>query len=750
MKEQVKRIRTGLSKYFAKRKGNNGDVAVNRDVAEVGAAPANGDIESKRNALRAASVGFSKFVNDVPRGAKALEETLVNTEWKKFAKLANLLTDEANGWRAQAAKLEEENEEQPDETKTAEIARLRRQANENSELAFGHHSEAIRQLLDLSTSPVSFREEQPQERPRGINEKPGGLAVDQQIFLDGPSFGHEPEPMERFAKQIADGDIEQGVYCLAGARGCGKSTVLNRIEWFCKRWSRSRGRSLLVRIDLGCAFDSKKFIVDLMTEICRKAQAMCFRQPLAGNAACNAVRMFVGHVGRWCDTNLVWSLLVMFVAGLFLLTDLIARNGDFKEFQSKAAPVGVAAVLSASIILIGLAYRAARIRNKRGKGLANPGGELPLTVMLSVPLLVLLCLWLRSTHQKPGLFLADNWQVHVRNCVAIWIGAVIGVAGSLLVLPRWWWTYVECAGMLDALRSRDSGSTPDLPGVSQITSVVKLLLPQAAGLPDIRNMDAPFLQQEIKRLLRHCTRAFGGVVILIDDVDVLPSSNFHELFRILRPLSKTKNVRCVVCVPAYFYHAMSVDLLSDVHSTARCCHLLGDPSIYRGRTQNFRIRRMELAEFRAYLAQVLYSRLKIPVRITPGNAEALEPLKYVIDRWCERCGKNDWKRIWSYLKRINASRREIIRECDHLLQYSSRVPFMGQHHSTLLGRKRELERLKDDYNDDENSLATDMLQRQKLGDARAALRPKRKRKKSAPAASEVDSIAKQVAKDGKH
>src|SRR5205807_9189048 len=107
---------------------------------------------------------------------------------------------------------------------------------------------------------------------------------------------------------------------------------------------------------------------------------------------------------------------------------------------------------------------------------------------------------------------------------------------------------------------------------------------------DLREMPVPFLEQEVKNLLREQVRAFGSVLILIDDVDVLQNAEFSRLMRMLRPLSKVKHVCAVIAVPKFFYYSFHHDQLNDLHSTARDVYLMGDANLFEinGRTVTLR------------------------------------------------------------------------------------------------------------------------------------------------------------------
>jgi hypothetical protein len=241
-------------------------------------------------------------------------------------------------------------------------------------------------------------------------------------------------------------------------------------------------------------------------------------------------------------------------------------------------------------------------------------------------------------------------------------------------------------------------------------------------------MDTPFQHQQIKELLRLCTNCFGRVVILVDDVDILPSDHFHELFRTLRPIGKVPQVRMVVAVPRYFFNAVRSGSLGDVHSTVRQVYMLGDPDRYAlGVNGDFSLKFPEYSregapsdELRQFFAEYLWTRLRLPITPDPmpgKEAVSCDPISFAVGRWCEKCGKDDWDRVKSFMVRVGASRREIFRETERLLRQSGARPFDFFETSTAL-REEELDRglpqmehLKSEYYRDEASLRADVVVR---------------------------------------
>ena len=83
--------------------------------------------------------------------------------------------------------------------------------------------------------------------------------------------------------------------------------------------------------------------------------------------------------------------------------------------------------------------------------------------------------------------------------------------------------------------------------------VASRILPAADHMRVRDQVSEPFVQELTKQTLEECVRSFGRVVILIDDLDALPSEKFHELLRFVRPLSKVGGVRGVLATPLFFH-----------------------------------------------------------------------------------------------------------------------------------------------------------------------------------------------------
>ena len=115
--------------------------------------------------------------------------------------------------------------------------------------------EAIEVLFDFSTSPVNYElvhnpRTNAKRKSSQSDREPPGMKVEQNIFLDSIATRRvDPTPiqpvgeLDQLAMAIADLKGYDGIYCLSGVRGSGKSTVLNRIAWFCRCWYEGTGNS---------------------------------------------------------------------------------------------------------------------------------------------------------------------------------------------------------------------------------------------------------------------------------------------------------------------------------------------------------------------------------------------------------------------------------------------------------------------------------------------------------------------------
>jgi hypothetical protein len=202
------------------------------------------------------------------------------------------------------------------------------------------------QLFDLATGPASFEGapggpllSPPFARPETRLDNVPGLRVDQRVFLDSPTEGpgsdvaHE---LDEFAKRAAYSIGMDGVHCIAGVRGSGKSTLLNRVKWYALNWVEGERPPIVVRFDLGISFDPRKFTVDLMTETCRSASEYCLGKNVSGGFFSRSVTLLIGQIGRWCEVNWRWALILLVFGSLLFVFDRATSLPDFHR-ESPAA-----------------------------------------------------------------------------------------------------------------------------------------------------------------------------------------------------------------------------------------------------------------------------------------------------------------------------------------------------------------------------------------------------------------------------
>jgi hypothetical protein len=328
------------------------------------------------------------------------------------------------------------------------------------------------------------------------------------------------------------------------------------------------------------------------------------------------------------------------------------------------------------------------------------------------------------------------WTLHRGNLLLMWSAWVACFGLAILTLPRWWNLYVHAQWLHTALRVGDDNQTFDLPQISYLTGMVRLLLPRSSDTPDVRELDTPFLQQHVKELLRVCLDPWpdSRVLVLIDDVDVMPSSDFHELFRLLRPLSKVPGVCCIVCVPMFFYHVLHGEELGDMHSTISECYVLGNPKLY-GPFPRFELKLKDASkspdekveEFAAMLPHLFLSRLRFRTAGSEGADEfgKTKAFGFLRSQW-ERALKTPAGHVENaiaYLDRIGASRRELLRETKRLLDDLDRSAFSEQADAIRLASQSLLDEMRADYCRAEYALNANVVERHAREAAIAGLQP---------------------------
>lgn len=675
------------------------------------------------------------------------------------------------------------------------------------------------ELLDLNIQgglqhvPTPGARSRSKEYENTITREPDAPLLDQFVFATG-SPGSDSRLLDPFVKNLVEGYTSDGVTFIAGVRGSGKSTTLNRILWFANNWLKGTPRPLWLRIDLGTAFDSKKFLLNFMQVLCNQARQHAHR-PGAGYKS-NLGPSFgsfvsfcwaaISAAGRWCDASRAWGIIALIICASLLGLDRATAPPEPKEtfttweqlqakmdvitnWPSDLKAAATLSQLSAFSTLTNLAHtapstanvtwipvaghwRSARILGARDsaetilqatqtldyffkttqsnllfsrpydlaiKKLAEVVSYDPTdTFIPAIDQYSNYLALLNNTNNWPGLSNGTNficvqsdrfhrwiipnkqlWQTlsqqtnvtrwqdlyrfdlypeprifpdpasaiafqrlgsltnltrlapltlprhervflrHVPEVSIAVFGAgilVVGFAhrrrivrnddspgtqpgetwfvlfpvitfavflyclGNLLTvglrlwmpdrwilwvfipplvlmvfvaiscwrLPRHWNVYGDCYRTMLSLQRRDSPSAADLPWIDKFSGLAKSLFPAADETSALNDMDGPFLEEEVKRLLDKIAKAYGRVIILMDDVDAMPNNCFPDFVRLLRPLGKVRNVRCVVAVPRYFYEAYYQPDASDLHSTVTKVVMLADPYLFHGPDQGFK------------------------------------------------------------------------------------------------------------------------------------------------------------------
>ena len=229
-----------------------------------------------------------------------------------------------------------------------------------------------------------------------FNENPvPGCEPDQNVFL--AASGAAPRSLDGFADDVVVGNVQDGIYAVAGPRGSGKSTVLIRIHALCKSYARGEGlrarpraerswRPLLVRFDLGVGFDEKRFPLEFMAQTCNAVKAHCTTRPATHDAAPNWVRHALGEVGRWCETNSLWALLMTIALSAAVGISFVSKDtqSSFEKLISRDT-VCLTANFLLSVCAVSAMYRFAG-RSERGRRL-DPSPWIPALIATAVLLL---------------------------------------------------------------------------------------------------------------------------------------------------------------------------------------------------------------------------------------------------------------------------------------------------------------------------------------------------------------------------
>ncbi|MDE0371373.1 MAG: P-loop NTPase fold protein [Rhodospirillales bacterium] len=616
--------------------------------------------------------------------------------------------------------------------------------------------EAIELLFDFDTSPVAYDIGAQSDRSTKSydyqnDRMPPGIAVQQDIFLERLQTANvHPEPipppgdLDKFAMALADLKQYDGVYCLSGVRGSGKSSVLNRVAWYCNNWYSQTGKPLLVRFDLGTNFNREIFVRDLVAEICL-ATKKAFRYPpfSLGFGASLATRA-LGHLGRFCQVNIPWALVASLLVGILLHSaqwvSEKAANGcaaagpgvEAVFFPENTADcrlqipflgnwsegeIKIILLVMLGSIAVGLIYGAKMSvltrRYSIEHGLALVFGPYGAIKALNAIIVLL------------GIFVVGNilvgWPFQGSwNGIPysyVWNLSLIGVA--IMLLPKWWGSYLFFDNMLSRIRSEPAKPFPEMPVfglIGPVSAFISQLLPASDSRDQLDSVSEPFIQELTKQTLAECIRNFDRVVILIDDIDALPSEKFHELLRLVRPLGKVRGTRCLLATPLYFHFALKQSNYGDIHSTVRASVVVGNRTIHdkwpsepKRITENDQV----LSEF---LVKLLVSRLRLRLRAEDINrigdiksavAES-SPFRFLLKPWIGGNGEEPFERIRLLFSEFGTSRREIIRAVGNSIRPEVRAALNdGSFSESLRSASSPLNDLKRDYQDQESLLDCD-------------------------------------------
>lgn len=606
---------------------------------------------------------------------------------------------------------------------------------------------AVDSLFDFSTTAITHQgQETSRHTRRGYQSqekrKPPGMDLQQRVFLaDIQTRFVQPEPnpkpgeLDKFAMAIADLEGYDGVYCLSGVRGSGKSSILNRIAWYCHHWFDRTQKPLLVRFDLGTVFERGVFLRDLLAEICLATKKTLRQPPYSLPYGPDGLIRAVGHLGRFCHINVPWAT----IAAVFLVVLIgstyqsdSTNGGTYLSFIVKSAeenqkvstPIFGWNLSDARMVLcgllgfvvLGIAYFMYQMRVKIFSFIQREGRKSSMYRIVFFSNLVVLTSVLGVLFEiftrEPSLWLTGVFSLQTNGGTLSFIVCIIGLSIGILSLPRWWECYLLMNRILSRVRSEPAQRFMDMPLLAPMGSVswyLTRLLPSSESPDQLDKISEPFVQELIKQALHECSLAFRRTVILVDDIDALPSSEFHSVMRLLRPMSKVSGVRCILATPLFFHFVLGDENFSDVHSTVRTSIVVGNPTIFRDWPQ----RPDKLTESRKFLREFLIdlvvSRLRMNLRDDyHGRRAEVSKLilqspafKFVLDPWM----REDDTFILELFTRFGTSRREIIRVMDEALKPSLRDMSNTKARVNVMKKYgNALNRLKSQYRDQEDIL----------------------------------------------
>ena len=553
-------------------------------------------------------------------------------------------------------------------------------------------------LFDFSTSPPSGTRPQPQKSVQidASSELlvPGIANVE--CFPGTPVVNRAAGKckISHFARSVVLDSSYSGVFCLAGNRGSGKSHALHYLTQACYLYDHKHLPPLAVRWNIGTTFENREFIIDAIEDICRTVEYRCEVAPYFNVWTCFKSFYFsVARVFELLSLNIRWAIqtLVLVVIGLILLDLLPGQTNDSNGSQ------GFISKPNLVVVAIGLSILAAfgmvlRIRR-------TPWLRTRLPLRCRVPFIAA-C----SLVSLLGIFVAfylaglecelfgvqrghtTTQDIGLSGWVARGTVPVLALCAGLFA-PRWWEFYSRCRQLRQQLRNMHTDS--ELPILNFLTPLgewIKTLLPTTRDRMAVQDMQWPFLQDFLRLLVADCQREFGRVVILIDDVDMLPPEKFHDFFRILRPLTRVPNTCIVIAVPKFLHDVIRLDTTNDLHSTVRDVIFLGDPKLYdaNGKQKRFFETKpggdMCKRVLRPSIEQLIVNRCVLPVPDAGPWADFLiesltkayqEQIANEVDDTQPAARTELPESIWEYLVLEQITRRETIRLLEQAVKGSA-------------------------------------------------------------------------------
>jgi hypothetical protein len=332
------------------------------------------------------------------------------------------------------------------------------------------------------------------------------------------------------------------------------------------------------------------------------------------------------------------------------------------------------------VLAMGSAHAVRSLREHRPYSKRTRAGIISVLLVVCVALLAVGSAmdWLNQTERMRSLWrlpfstsaasVGEHWSTSLLLPYGV---SLILLTLAILCLPRWWDYYLRFQHVRKSVRT---AGLSQIPQVGNLLGPLGQLLPQRDDPNDIDEQSLPFVQRQAREVLQRAVDAFGSVVLLVDDVDMLPANDFPELLRALRPVIKVPRACCLLAVPLFFYDALQSISTSDLHSTLRQCLVLGDPELFGSERENFAVRDdASRGQLWDTLLMLLRARLVVTLRLPPpisAGAHAASGLRdcrffgELLQRWGFEPTSTDEplrERERILLDAFGQSRREILR-----------------------------------------------------------------------------------------